>query len=144
MHFFAEDHSLVRDFAPAEEVRAVVEGQFLSMRYHANNIGISHFESILVTGGASKNSGIAQVIADVFGVPVFTAQTANSAALGAAYRALHAIKCAQANRLVPMADVLANASPFVKIAQPNAQAHRVYNDMLPVYGALEKRVLASA
>jgi xylulokinase len=41
-------------------------------------------ERILLTGGASRNDGIAQVVADVFGVPVERLAMANSAALGAA------------------------------------------------------------
>jgi sugar (pentulose or hexulose) kinase len=120
----------VAQLTAAEEVRAVIEGQFLSMRYHSNNIGISHFKSILATGGASKNKSITQVIADVFGVPVYTAQTANSAALGAAYRAMHGAKCAAEKHFVPLGTVLSRASPFMKIAEPNMRAHEVYKDVI--------------
>jgi len=51
------------------------------------------FTSILATGGGSSNSNITQVMANVFGVPVYKASTANSAALGAAYRAYHGWLC---------------------------------------------------
>ena len=43
-----------------------------------------------VTGGASKNRGILQVIADVFDARIETLSVSNSAALGAAVRAAHA------------------------------------------------------
>jgi len=35
----------VESFKPEEEVRAIVEGQFLSMRLHAANIGMGSFQS---------------------------------------------------------------------------------------------------
>ena len=47
---------------------------------------------LLVTGGASTNVALLQVVADVFGVPVFAADSTNAVALGGAYRAMHAYK----------------------------------------------------
>lgn len=68
---------------PPQQVRALLEGQFLNMRYHTEWIGIKA-ECIRLTGGASRNDGIAQIVADVFGAPVERLVTASSAALGAA------------------------------------------------------------
>jgi xylulokinase len=68
--------------APAQ-VRALLEGQFLNMKRHTDWIGIKA-DCIRLTGGASRNNGIAQVAADVFGAPVERLSIANSAALGAA------------------------------------------------------------
>ena len=48
-------------------------------------------KTIYLTGGASKNTGIAQTAADVFGVPVSRLSVAGSAALGAAIRAANAV-----------------------------------------------------
>lgn len=99
---FDKDDNLVTEFDdPATEVRAVVEGQCLSMRSHASKIGMDKFASILATGGASSNENLTKVLADVFGVPVFIAETANSASLGAALRALHGWKCKQEGKFVP-------------------------------------------
>lgn len=67
----------------AEQVRALLEGQFINMRQHTRWIGMAT-ERILLTGGASRNNGIAQIVADVFHAPVERLATANSAALGAA------------------------------------------------------------
>jgi xylulokinase len=47
-------------------------------------------QTISLTGGASRNDGIAQTVANVFGVPVSRLSVAGSAALGAAMRAAQA------------------------------------------------------
>jgi xylulokinase len=74
---------------PASVVRAVLEGQFLNMKVHSRWLGVDP-ETIYLTGGASQNDGIAQTVANVFGVPVSRLTVAGSAALGAAMRAAHA------------------------------------------------------
>ena len=130
----------VKRFPAATEVRAVVEGQFLSMRLHGENIGLKA-SNILATGGASANTAILKVMADVFGVPVFVGKQTSSASLGAAYRALHGWRCAKAKTFVPFAEVLANAPAFEKAATPDSAAHAVYTRMLKRYAALEKKVL---
>jgi xylulokinase len=76
--------------APAEAARAVVESQALSMLRHSDWIG-ERPERILVTGGASKNRGILQIIADVFQAELRTLSVANSSALGGALRAANAV-----------------------------------------------------
>jgi xylulokinase len=75
--------------APAEAARAVVESQALSMQHHSDWIG-ERPSQILVTGGAAKNRGILQVIADVFQAELRTLSVANSSALGGALRAANA------------------------------------------------------
>jgi xylulokinase len=67
---------------PAAQIRALLEGQFMNMKHHTDWIGITP-ASIRLTGGASKNDGIAQIVADVFQAPVERLEIANSAALGA-------------------------------------------------------------
>lgn len=76
------------DDAPAV-VRGVVEGQMLTMLRHSRWMGVKA-ESIRATGGASNNRDVLQVMADVFGAPVERFEVTNSAALGAAIRALQA------------------------------------------------------
>jgi xylulokinase len=68
---------------PALQVRALLEGQFLNMRLHSEWMEVKT-ERIRLTGGAAKNDGIAQVVADVFQAPVERFDVLNSAALGAA------------------------------------------------------------
>ena len=68
---------------PALQVRALLEGQFLNMRLHSAWMNVPA-ERIRLTGGASKNDGIAQLVANVFQAPVERLEVSNSAALGAA------------------------------------------------------------
>jgi xylulokinase len=127
-------------FSPAEDVRAVYEGQLLSMRLHGGNVGLIP-RRILATGGASVDDGLIRTMADVFGVPVMTAAITNTAALGAAYRALHGRRCRSAGRCVPFAEAIADAPPFRKLADPDREAHAVYMRMLPRYAALEAAIV---
>lgn len=69
--------------SPARRIRSLLEGQFLNMKLHSEWMGVAT-ERIRLTGGASKNDGIAQLVADVFQAPVERLDVANSAALGAA------------------------------------------------------------
>jgi xylulokinase len=68
---------------PALQVRALLEGQFLNMRLHSRWMEVNP-ERIFLTGGASKNDGIPQLVADVFQATVERLEVSNSAALGAA------------------------------------------------------------
>lgn len=131
----------VAAFTPEVEARAVMEGQFLSMRLHAGAVGIRP-ASILATGGASVDPAILRVMSDVFGVPVFRGEVPNSAALGAAYRACHGWRCAEKKAFVPFAEVVAAVPGVVKAADPDVAAHAVYTQMLPTYEELEKRITA--
>ena len=131
----------VESFAAEIEVRAVLEGQFLSMRTHCANIGIKP-ASILATGGASVDKAVIRVMTDVFGVPVFVGDQPDSAALGSAYRALHGWRCVVGEKFVPFADTIAGAPEFKKAADPDKAAHEVYTGMLEKYSALEKKVMA--
>ncbi len=68
---------------PGLQIRALLEGQFINMRRHSEWMKVKP-ERIRLTGGASKNDGIAQLVADVFQTPVERLEVGNSAALGAA------------------------------------------------------------
>lgn len=134
----------VAAFAPEVEARAVVEGQMLSMRLHKEKMGLKP-KTIICTGGASQNPAITKILSDVFGVPVRAASQPDSASLGAAFRALHAVKCEEAGKFIPFAEVTANgpATQYRTVAEPDMKAHDVYTAMLPRYEALEKRVVES-
>jgi xylulokinase len=75
---------------PAALARAIVEAQALSMQRHSDWIG-EQPKVIRVTGGASRNRGIRQVLADVFGAEIRSLTVGNSSALGAALRAAEAV-----------------------------------------------------
>jgi len=94
----------------AIRIRSLLEGQFLNMRLHSQWMGIAP-QRILLTGGASKNNGIAQIVADVFQAPVERLEVANSAALGAALIAA----TAAGNDLVKLQAIFCKPSPDSRI-----------------------------
>jgi xylulokinase len=121
----------------------------MSMRLHAEVIGLK-MNKIFATGGASQNSSITQVMADVFGADVYTMPSPGGAAVGAAYRALHADACDAKGAYVPFGESLRaaegpSAAPHVTLASSaNPAATAVYDAMLADFGKLEARVAAKA
>ncbi|ESQ43707.1 hypothetical protein EUTSA_v10013140mg [Eutrema salsugineum] len=90
-------------FDPPSEVRALVEGQFLSKRAHAERFGMpSPPIRIIATGGASANENILSLISAIFGCDVYTVQRPDSASLGAALRAAHGWLCNKKGTFVPI------------------------------------------
>jgi xylulokinase len=140
VHRFDAADKTVSRFEAAVDARAVVESEFLALRVHGAHVGLEP-NSILVTGGASANEAIVRILADVFGVDVLVGEQANSAALGAAYRALHGWTCREKGRFVPFADVMRVAPPFRRAAAPDSAAHAAYTDMIERYERLENRVV---
>lgn len=123
------------------EVRAVVESQFMAMRLHGDRLGLRP-RRLLVTGGASRDPVMLRGLADVFGVPVAVIDQRDSAALGAAYRAFHGYRCASTGRAIPFADILPEGTAPRTAAEPDPEAHRVYDAMLERFAQLEARVVA--
>jgi xylulokinase len=136
---FDADDRPVATFDPATEARAVYESQMLSMCRHGDRLGIRP-KTILATGGASRDAALLRVMANVFGVPVWVAEQANSAALGAAYRARHGRMCRDRGRFVPFGEAVAQAPAFRKAVDPDPNAHRLYADLRDRFGRLEQRL----
>lgn len=120
---------------PALQVRALLEGQFLNMRLHSQWMEVKT-ERIRLTGGASKNDGIAQVVADVFQAPVERLDVLNSAALGAALIAA----AADGLDLQALQAVLCKTSPGSAL-QPNPALGAVYDDALGRFQTLLSEAL---
>ncbi|KAM9839331.1 xylulose kinase isoform 2-T2 [Aulostomus maculatus] len=125
------------------EVRALLEGQFLSRRLHAERLGYSIIPGtrVLATGGASSNPEILQVLSDVFNAPVYTIDLSNSACLGSAYRALHG-RLAESG--LSFFDVVKKAQKPQVVCTPHPAAQKVYDAMLKRFARLEERVLQEA
>ncbi|XP_062235351.1 xylulose kinase [Platichthys flesus] len=138
VHRFDSDDTEVSSFSAQVEVRALVEGQFMSRRVHAERLGYSMRTRVLATGGASSNKEILQVLSDVFNAPVFTIDVSNSACLGSAYRAAHGLVSESG---VSFFDVVKNAPEPQLVATPHPAAQEVYPPMLRRYARLEERVL---
>ncbi|MDA3800103.1 MAG: FGGY-family carbohydrate kinase [Kiritimatiellae bacterium] len=127
----------VESFSAEEEVRAVYESQFMSLRLHSKKIGLNP-DMIIATGGASVDKALTQMIADVFGKPVAVGETPDSAAMGAAYRALHGYVCDQAGKYIPYTDVTSKAVQPVVVSEPNKKNHSIYSKLLGKFKKLEK------
>lgn len=110
-------------------VRACVEGQFLNMRMRVKWMQLSTKE-ILLTGGASRSDGIAQVIADVFQATVRRLAISNSAALGAA---MLAARAALGKPLDQLQATLSQPDPGTITPNPSAA---------PTYTTIEPKLIS--
>jgi len=143
---FNKSDEAVKKFGSSElEIRALIEGQILAKRLHAEKMGFRLGESgrVLVTGGASANKTILQVIADVFNSNVYSLPAVNSAALGGAYRALHLFK--GGTDKISYDEVVSVLEDEVTLAaQPNKDAGTIYNeDLLSRFHKLEENIIKS-
>jgi xylulokinase len=128
---------LSNEDAPAN-VRALVEGQMMAMANHWSALSRRPVGRIRATGGASGNTEILQVMADVFGADVYPAAATSAASLGGALRALHAHQ--SLNRSISWSEVVAGftddgASP-VRTRRENG---RIYAELRERYAAFEAR-----
>ncbi|KAJ3295824.1 hypothetical protein HDU79_008351 [Rhizoclosmatium sp. JEL0117] len=140
------------------QVRAVVETHCLRLQHHARFLGVTSINRILVSGGASANDSILQVLANVFNVPVYLvdnpAISTNAAAYGGCLRAAHGLLCAdKAEKIIEQnGGVVLDEAELAKksyvpydpeialkvVATPQPEYVRVYAGMLERFGSLEK------
>jgi xylulokinase len=118
-------------------VRAVVEGQQMAMALHSRWIA-ADVKTIHATGGAAINREILQVMADVFGADVYQFEVSNSAALGAALRAIHA-EMHSRDVAVSWSDVVRGlAEPLASSRlRPDPGRHAMYAQLMNVYATCE-------
>lgn len=122
----------------AGNVRAVVEGQMMAMANHSSWMGVE-IREIHATGGASANTDLLQVMADVFDARVRRFTVGNSACLGAALRAWHA-DARMSGRPVPWSDIVRDlATPTGAAITPRPEAVEVYRDLRLRYARLSDR-----
>jgi xylulokinase len=115
---------------PALQVRALLEGQFLNMRLHSEWMEVKT-ERLRLTGGASKNDGIAQLVANIFQAPVERLDVINSAALGAALIAA----TAGGGDLTALQEQFCKASPGAVIL-PDPACAEIYTQALEQFKTL--------
>jgi xylulokinase len=125
----------------AGNVRALIEAQQMAMAFHSRWMPVP-IDTIYATGGASANEYILQVMADVFGAEVHRFEVANSAALGAALRALHADRAAGGQPITwdDAVSGLAEPVPGSRL-RPDPQRHEMYRRLTAAYAAFEARAL---
>jgi xylulokinase len=120
------------DAAPPEvRVRAVVEAQALALRSHS--LWIGDFDTLRVTGGGSRSPGMLKVLADVFQARVETISVADSAPLGSAMLAAHAVGG------VPFDELSAAFAPVAASVAPDPAHAETYRDALRTLRELERQ-----
>eukprot|EP01065_Artemidia_motanka_P000641 TRINITY_DN10294_c1_g1_i1.p1 TRINITY_DN10294_c1_g1~~TRINITY_DN10294_c1_g1_i1.p1 ORF type:complete len:570 (+),score=192.71 TRINITY_DN10294_c1_g1_i1:58-1710(+) len=146
---YGEDDEPQETFSADAEIRAVVESQFLRMRLHGVKLGleVSEDKRIFVTGGASRSKPMLQILADVFGCPVYrdTKGAVNAAAFGAALRAVHGWKMQRGTTdpAALYAQMLSKRDTAERLVSPDPAAARVYDRMVQRYARLEERTVVA-
>jgi xylulokinase len=126
--------------APRARVRAVVEGQMMSIARHSRWMGVT-VDAIHATGGAAASDEILQVMADVFDAPVRRFEIGNSACLGAALRAWHA-DAQSSGHPVPWRTVTdAFVRPTGAAIAPSPGARAIYAPLMERQAQFEDDVL---
>jgi Sugar (pentulose and hexulose) kinases len=124
------------NLAPASIARAAMEGVTLGMAYglrRMESLGLVPSE-IRLTGGGSQSPVWRQILADVFGYPVVTMQSAEGAALGAAIQAL-----SQASS-TPLGELAARCSPVLESSRLEPKRSDFYAALLKQHIAVCSRI----
>jgi xylulokinase len=110
-------------------VRAVMEGVTLACRdaFAALQEAGAAPRRIVVSGGGARSPFWRQMVADVFGLPVFALATSDQAAMGAALLALSGVTGADA---VATAQSWARYGPA---SEPNMALHARYNELFELF-----------
>lgn len=140
---FDRSDSSVSKFASNEnEVRALVEGQFIAKRAHAEDLGfvVGPETRIIATGGGSTNNSILQVLSDCFNASVYTIEAANSAVLGAAYQAKHGLLKASGSGDGVFSAITSCLPPPMLACKPYSDATQVYDPMVKRYRYLIEKI----
>ncbi|CAF2028178.1 unnamed protein product [Rotaria magnacalcarata] len=137
--YFNADNQKVENLEGAAKARAVLEGQCLAKRLYLQRANIDltkNVDRIVITGGASVNVDLVQILADIFGKPVYAAVAPNSGALGGALRAVDVIT-EKSNSTTSSVECLI-------AAQPRSQYTAGYDEMLLRYTKLEEKIIQDA
>jgi len=137
---YNSEGGLVTEFEDkAIEIRALVESHFLALRSHSEKMGFQVNSRLLVTGGASSNHHLIQVLADIFGVPVYVLEDiSNSASLGGCYRGYYGIS-KSTKSFSKTLDSLGSVEQKLTLgAKPNLGAHQIYNQLITSFVAFEE------
>ncbi len=132
----------IDDSDAAQNVQAVIEAQMTSMAMHSEWMGLTP-KQIYVTGGASANKQILQVMANVFNAEVLSQETTNASGLGSAVRAQHAVLKA-AGQDVSFDELVSgyiNTSEE-NITRPQAEAVAALKAFREIYRVKEREYLA--
>ena len=126
--------------------RAILESQLLSIRARVAAILHQHaprLRRLVLTGGASTNSTIRQLSADLFGIPVYVAEdTSEAAAIGGALLAQYAWWNNVDGARDSFEKVRARDAERMKlVAVPDEKIAKVYDGLVETYSLCEKFVV---
>jgi xylulokinase len=121
----------------AANCRAILEAQMLSMRLHSQWMQVAP-EKIFVTGGASNDRALLQVLADVMNCSVLRIEISKSAALGSALQAAHGwlVAADQNTKWEKLVAGFTAPVPGSEI-RPDKQAVKIYDKLLEKYASCE-------
>lgn len=125
------------NLTPAHMARAAMEGVTLGMAYglrRMESLGLKPSE-IRLTGGGSKSPAWRQMVADIFGYPVVSMQSAEGAALGAAIQALAAASPNQS-----LADFSARCAPMAAGSRLEPRRDFDYESLLHQQNRLRQQI----
>ncbi|CAG5090570.1 Oidioi.mRNA.OKI2018_I69.PAR.g12651.t1.cds [Oikopleura dioica] len=118
-----------------EDIVSFVTGQILAKRCHVEKFGFKSTKRLIVTGGASKNRELVQIISDIFQADIFhQPETEHSAAVGAAYRAYHSTR----NPPQSYEEATAKIGELEKLASPINSKAEYYNSLVKLYAKAEE------
>lgn len=121
--------------SPADLARSILESQMLSIKLHTRHLGT--FNRLKITGGASANPVLCQMLSNVFQAPVETLEVKESAALGGALLAAWAVT---GSPLEVLAEKFTAGKTFYA---PDKTQKLYYEAMLQQYEQLEYSVLGT-
>lgn len=138
-HRFNKFDERVTRFSKEVEVRACIEGQFLRLRAHAQDLGyhLSPETRVIATGGASTNTAILQVLSDVFNAPVYVQEKANSAAAGGAFLARFSV-IPEEDKKDEISRLSTKAGSYRVAVFPAKDSDAIYTPMMERYRKLEQ------
>ena len=122
----------------------------MRIKKHTATLGLSQSPKRLVaTGGGSSNTNFLQIIADVMGSPVYVSGSTNAAAVGAAIRAMHGLRCEEEGGYKPIQHLVKSVDlqaglQLRLVANPNSAATAVYNKLFPIFCRLEDEIVTRA
>lgn len=129
---FNNENNMLTEEITTLDCRGLIESQALAYKLHSRLLGLEKISSVIVTGGGSVNKEILQIIADVFECNVVPSSLANTAASGAAIRALDAhfksIKMVVQSGVSILSD---------EITYPIVENFSIYRNLFERYAKLE-------
>ncbi|KAK6010000.1 hypothetical protein OSTOST_25036, partial [Ostertagia ostertagi] len=111
-------YSMVEEFAPETEARALLEGQSLLKLMYAKTMGCTNGKGrLFLTGGASANPDLQRILSDVFAMDTYILNVPDSAALGGAMLARYAFYSPSSS----YSDYYYKSTCVAKVAEPNPE-----------------------